>query len=358
MKEIRLWALEASEAENLRAVSVDVVRDTDTEQMLEELLVASPYLLMDRLRLIGRQVPTQCGPLDLLGLDETGRLVVFELKRGTLTREAVAQAIDYASDLDSMDTEDLCSHLQSRSGQKGIDKIDDFQDWYNENYPNSGDALSEKPRIVLVGLGADERTVRMVNFLAKSAIDIQLLTFHAFMRNDQLFLAKQIETSVPVSKEIGVRTTGVTKEGNKAFLTAKAGELKVTELLDKVKRYFRERLPAYEWPGKMSYSFSLLEKTEKGTPTYRVYVSMYLHDGKPGELTLTFTQNAYQIAQETLSKFQVTHHNFAKMNEKYQQVEMSVTESNWEEISEAIEPVVPDIVENWKAKQAGDTEET
>lgn len=94
MKEIRLWALEASEAENLRAVSVDVVRDTDTEQMLEELLVASPYLLMDRLRLIGRQVPTQCGPLDLLGLDETGRLVVFELKRGTLTREAVAQAID------------------------------------------------------------------------------------------------------------------------------------------------------------------------------------------------------------------------------------------------------------------------
>jgi hypothetical protein len=153
MKEIRLWALESDSDKGMRAVSVDAVRDTDTEQMLEELLVASPHLLMNRLRLIGRQLPTQGGPLDLLGLDETGRLVVFELKRGTLTRDAVAQAIDYASDLNRMDNEDLFRHLEDCSGHGGIEPIRDFQDWYNENYPNSGDAFSEKPRIILVGLG-------------------------------------------------------------------------------------------------------------------------------------------------------------------------------------------------------------
>ena len=38
----------------------------------------------------------------MLGIDEYGRLVVFELKRGTLVREAVAQIIDYASDLANM----------------------------------------------------------------------------------------------------------------------------------------------------------------------------------------------------------------------------------------------------------------
>ena len=39
------------------------------------------------------------------------RLVVFELKRGALTREAVAQVIDYASYLDGMDLDDLANHI-------------------------------------------------------------------------------------------------------------------------------------------------------------------------------------------------------------------------------------------------------
>ena len=58
-------------------------------------------MLMPGLKLVGRQTPTEGGPLDLLGVDEDGRLVVFELKREMLSREAVAQVIDYASYLDS-----------------------------------------------------------------------------------------------------------------------------------------------------------------------------------------------------------------------------------------------------------------
>ena len=54
---------------------------------------------MNGLTLIGRQVSTDGGTLDLLGIDADGRLVVFELKRGTLTRDAGAQVRDYASDL-------------------------------------------------------------------------------------------------------------------------------------------------------------------------------------------------------------------------------------------------------------------
>ena len=50
-------------------------------------------MLMPGLTLVGRQTPTGSGWLDLLGVDEDGKLVVFELKRGKLTREAVAQAI-------------------------------------------------------------------------------------------------------------------------------------------------------------------------------------------------------------------------------------------------------------------------
>ena len=357
MQEIRLWALEPDAAKRIKATSVDAVRDTETEQMLEELIVASPSLLMTKLRVVGRQVPTHGGPLDLLGLDETGRLVLFELKRGTLTRDAVAQAIDYASDLNEMDIDELCHHLEDGSGKRGIEKIQDFQDWYNENYPNSGDALSEKPRIVLVGLGADNRTVRMVNFLAESALDIQLLTFHAFRRGDQLFLAKQIETTIPISRDERGRTQRATKDSNLAFLNSKAEELQVSDLLEKIKVFFRERLPAYEWPGKYSYSFSLMEKTDKDKPTYRVYVSVYLHEGKPRQVTLIFTQNALEVARNELESLPNDHPKIARINEKYQQIELSLTDEKWQTVSEAVDKVLPAIIAGWKAKQTQEVQD-
>ena len=64
-------------------------------------------MLMPDLTLVGRQTPAGGGALDLLGVDEDGRLVVFELKRGTLTRDAVAQVIDYCSYLESLDVDTL-----------------------------------------------------------------------------------------------------------------------------------------------------------------------------------------------------------------------------------------------------------
>ena len=87
---------------------------------------------MPGLTLVGRQTPTEGGPLDLLGVDSDGKLAVFELKRGTLSRDAVAQIIDYASDLDSMELGALAEHISERSGEHGIAKIDDFEEWYNQ----------------------------------------------------------------------------------------------------------------------------------------------------------------------------------------------------------------------------------
>ena len=83
----------------------------ESELLLEETLVNNPGLLLEDLTLVGRQTPTEGGPLDLLGVDGDGRLVVFELKRGTLSRDAVAQVIDYASDLDNMDLVNLANHI-------------------------------------------------------------------------------------------------------------------------------------------------------------------------------------------------------------------------------------------------------
>ena len=45
---------------------------------------------------------------------------MFELKRGTLLREAVAQVIDYASDLDSRSEVELAEHIATRFRCYGV----------------------------------------------------------------------------------------------------------------------------------------------------------------------------------------------------------------------------------------------
>ena len=96
-------------------------------------MVQNPEMLGSGLKLVGRQTRTQSGWLDLLAVDQDGRLVVYELKRGTLARDAVTRVLDYASDLDAMSAGDLAEHIVQRSGSGGIQGIDDFEQWYADN---------------------------------------------------------------------------------------------------------------------------------------------------------------------------------------------------------------------------------
>ena len=76
--EIVIWEIDrASRA----GTKLDLAKRVETEEMLEAVLVANPNILMRGLTLVGRQVPVETGYVDLLGVDEDGRLVVFELKR-------------------------------------------------------------------------------------------------------------------------------------------------------------------------------------------------------------------------------------------------------------------------------------
>ena len=84
--------------------------------MLEVVLVANPDMLMRGLTLVGRQVPVETGYVDLLGIDEDGRLVVFELKREKLTRDAVAQILDYCTYLEALSDSELATLLAERRG--------------------------------------------------------------------------------------------------------------------------------------------------------------------------------------------------------------------------------------------------
>ena len=194
MEETKVWAVEGTSATPLNTTN-----QMETEGLLEDILTANPDMLEEGLQLVGRQTSTSGGPLDLLGVDSDGALVVFELKRGTLNREAVAQIIDYASDLNAMEPDNLSHHIEQQSGKYGIEQINDFEDWYSKlrksnELPEEDLEALKPPRMVLVGLGVDNTTERMVSYMASGGMDISLLTFYGFINADgKTLLARNVE---------------------------------------------------------------------------------------------------------------------------------------------------------------------
>ena len=241
MEDIKLWELDGTQAKPLGLNS-----RLESEGFFEDTLVKNPELLIDGMTLVGRQTPTEGGPLDLLGVDSDGKLVVFELKRGTLSRDAVAQIIDYASYLDGLDLDALADLISRNSGNHGIDKIENFQDWYNSG--EFGELESLKPlRMFLVGLGADDRTERMVRFLAQnSGMDISLLTFHAFDYDGKTILAKQVEVEAAEEPSPRPRRRRRNQEERKRDFFEKASRLGARASVDEIRRVLTDSWPESE----------------------------------------------------------------------------------------------------------------
>ncbi len=350
VKRVQLWAVEEGGQESaIRAVPVTEVADTETERRLENLLVSAPKSLLDGITLIGRQFRTAGGPVDLLGVDQEGRLVVLELKRGTLTREAVAQILDYASDLSAMEDDQFARLIEQYSGRGGVDEIEDFSDWYNREFPNADSLLSEPPRMVLVGVGADATSMRVVDFLAKAGIDIQLLTFHAFRSDGKLMLARQVETAAPARR---AGSSSQTKQGNRKELLELAEGVGSKALLLEVADFLENRMECYRWPGKTAFSFSLQGQTDEGKPSLHSYATLRVDRNRKGTLILSFHPRAEAAAPEASEQFLQEVPSAQRRNSSWIALEVAIREATWPELRPALEQVVNAIVEGWRKGEA------
>ena len=299
MEEIKLWKIDTNG--NPKAMCVETIAETSTERLLEDVLTSSPDLLTPNLRLIGRQTDTSGGPLDLLGVDEDGRLVVFELKRGNLTRDAVAQAIDYASFLASLEPETLFRHINQNSGKNGTESVGNFSTWYQDNYQRSAVDIG-RPRVMLVGLGVDERAKRMVKFLAECDLDISLITFHGFKEGGETLLARQVEVRAR-TQEGAVKST---KLDNQNKLDKLLTTLGIKSTYDEIANIIKLGLGAstYQWPNPTGHSFYLPEILPSGGPTTRSYVTLVTDERQRGRIQLHLYPRAVEpIGEENLRHF-------------------------------------------------------
>jgi hypothetical protein len=129
---------------------------------LEPWIASNPSIVGDDICIIGEQVTSQSGPIDLLGMDRSGNTVIIELKRDELPRVSLAQAIDYASDVAGWTVEHLSEVCTKHTGKT-------LEEFFNESFPDidlEGLNLNNTQRIVLVGFSMESSLDRMIEWLS------------------------------------------------------------------------------------------------------------------------------------------------------------------------------------------------
>ena len=93
-----------------------------TEQLLEDMIENNPCIPSEQWMLIGRQEHTPTGGrIDQLAIAPDASLVLIELKRDKTPRDIVAQALDYATWVEKLSSEDIAAIYRKYSSGKSLD---------------------------------------------------------------------------------------------------------------------------------------------------------------------------------------------------------------------------------------------
>ena len=158
-----------------------------TEQLLEDMIVASPGVLSDEWMLIGRQEATGFGGrIDLLALAPDGSLVLIELKRERTPREVVAQALDYAGWVERLRAEDIARIYERFASETSLTK--DFKANFGTDLDEAD--LNQNHQIVIVASSLDDSTERIVAYLREREIPINVLCFQIFSNGSEQLLSR------------------------------------------------------------------------------------------------------------------------------------------------------------------------
>lgn len=176
MQTIALWQISGTTLTRVTPSQIDL------ERSLEEWIERDPSLIQKDLVIVGRQLTTEAGRLDLLGIDPQGRWTVIEIKRGALTRETIAQALDYASVIATMAESEIRDllHGQLTSRQLSLDEILKQRDATDSLDPSQRDVS-----LVVVGTGRSPGLERVSSFLGtRYGVPLTIVSFDVFELGD------------------------------------------------------------------------------------------------------------------------------------------------------------------------------
>ncbi len=160
----------------------------DEEKDLEQWIENDPAILDADLLIIGRQVETGFGRIDLLGIRSDGSLLIIELKRDKTPRDVIAQILEYASWAAKRNTADVLSVADQYSLQKKFPSFAErFSQYFQTGLP---EVLNPTHGMLVVASTLDQRSKKIVEYLSEEhGISINTAFFNVFTDGDRKYLA-------------------------------------------------------------------------------------------------------------------------------------------------------------------------
>jgi hypothetical protein len=157
------------------------------EKTLEDMIKKAPAILSPDWMLIGQQERTAFGGyVDLLAIAPDGSLVLIELKRDRTPREIVAQALDYASWVETLEADEI-ARMYGRFVPGG-DLAKAFQIHFGHELDE--ESLNLSHQIVIVAAELDAATERIIKYLNERDIAVNALFFQVFQYGSEQLLSR------------------------------------------------------------------------------------------------------------------------------------------------------------------------
>jgi len=251
--EIKTWEIINGELTEINTTLAENNRKEKDD--LEKWIKTNPKILGEDILIIGEQVWTKSGPLDYLGIDNNGNLVIVELKRDKLARDVLAQAVDYASDVANYDIEKLNEICLKYSDNT-------LEDYITDNFENveiDDLIINKAQRLLLVGFSIDEALSRMIEWLSSKydlGINAIILNYVKTSLGNEI-LSRTVIIPEEIEKE---------KTNKKKFtipMSDEPGEYETERLKELLKNYLNNN----QWSSKRirDILLSVLLKKEKIT---------------------------------------------------------------------------------------------
>jgi hypothetical protein len=230
--EIKTW--EIVDGKLIPLISSLVEDGKKEKEDLEKWIKSNPQILGEDIVIIGEQILTNSGPLDFIGVDINGNVVIIELKRDMLPRAALAQAIDYASDVADWDVDRFREICQGYSNQTLEELLQErFEDIVIDDL-----AINQTQRILLVGNAIEESLSRMIEWLSDNysiGINVVVLNYSKTKQGDAI-----LSRMVMIPEEIEIQ-----KAKNKKFIiqmSNEPGTYDIETLEKKLREYLSKSL--------------------------------------------------------------------------------------------------------------------
>jgi hypothetical protein len=109
---------------------------------------------------------------DILALDESGRVVVIEVKRD-IDRGQLAQCLEYAGWARLTNLDELASLYRRAPGHAGAEAF--FRDWQDFTETATPRTINPSPRLFLIARGFEGRTKSALDFLRENSLPVTVI---------------------------------------------------------------------------------------------------------------------------------------------------------------------------------------